>query len=299
MNRYAKNILPHPEFYIAKFTKNKSLPYVIFIHGGPGFNCGILEFLLEHHNLFYHFNHNIILYDQRNCGRSKKTNGSILHSHNVVDLHHIILYLTELQKLKINGLIGHSYGAKLLFDYYKNFNSIIPGVFVSTANSILIPRLNNLMIDLSYLKKNYPEKYNNQLKEIDYLDLEKIWEVSEELTPFFQENNDRFYLYWANLEYFHLTQKIQGELNLPINMETFINVRKDLYLCKSNFSVDIDSLNIKKLWINGFHDFIMNGQGSVLSNTKDIITFYKSAHYPHIEENGRFSELINKFIKES
>ena len=40
-------------------------------------------------------------------------------------------------------------------------------------------------------------------------------EISEQLTPIFQENKDRPYLYWANLEYYHLVQDIQKRINLP------------------------------------------------------------------------------------
>ncbi|HHS4311662.1 TPA: hypothetical protein ACTUNM_003009, partial [Legionella pneumophila] len=86
---------------------------------------------------------------------------------------------------------------------------------------------------------------------------------------------------------------------LPTDTETFISVRKDLYSSELNFPVDIDTLGISKLWINGFHDFVMNGQEAALSKNKNILTFYKSAHYPHIEENNHFSEILNEFIKHS
>ncbi|HFD2231688.1 TPA: hypothetical protein ACF2PP_001058 [Legionella pneumophila] len=40
-------------------------------------------------------------------------------------------------------------------------------------------------------------------------------------------------------------------------------------------------------------------QEAALSKNKNILTFYKSAHYPHIEENNHFSEILNEFIKHS
>ncbi|HAT9029223.1 TPA: alpha/beta hydrolase, partial [Legionella pneumophila subsp. pneumophila] len=221
----------------------------------------------------------------------------VLQQDNINDLQKIILYLDDHFNLNIHALIGHSYGAKLLFDYYKNYESTIPGVFVSTAQSILTPRLNNLMLDLSYLKKSNLELYNKILNEINNLDLNKIWELSEQLTPVFQENKDRPYLYWANLEYYNLVQNAQKKINLPLDMNTFISVRKDLYSKEANFSVNINELKIRKLWINGFHDFVMNGHQIALSNIHEIITFNKSSHYPHLEENDRFSELLNEFIK--
>ncbi|AWN74928.1 TPA: alpha/beta hydrolase [Legionella anisa] len=296
MKAFKKDILPHQEFYIVRFTKSSNLPYALFIHGGPGLNCGTIEYLIEHHNLFNSLQCNIILYDQRNCGKSNKIKKLVLQQDNINDLQKIILYLDDHFNLNIHALIGHSYGAKLLFDYYKNYESTIPGVFVSTAQSILTPRLNNLMLDLSYLKKSNLELYNKILNEINNLDLNKIWELSEQLTPVFQENKDRPYLYWANLDYYNLVQNAHKNINLPLDMNTFISVRKDLYSKEANFSVNINELKIRKLWINGFHDFVMNGHQIALNN-HEIITFNKSSHYPHLEENDRFSELLNEFIK--
>lgn len=297
MQAYKKDILPHQYFYIVRFTKDFSLPYALFIHGGPGLNCGIIEYLIEHHSLFNSLQCNIILYDQRNCGKSNKTKKAVSQQDNINDLQKIILYLANHFNLNIHTLIGHSYGAKLLFDYYRSYESTIPGVFVSSAKSILTPRLNNLMLDLSYLKKTNLDLYNKILNEINSLELNKIWELSEQLTPVFQENKDRPYLYWANLEYYDLTLGIQKKINLPLDTNTFTSVRKDLYSKEANFSVNIDELKIRKLWVNGFHDFVMNGHQMVLSNNHEIITFNKSSHYPHLEENDRFSELLNEFIK--
>tara|TARA_R110002126_G_scaffold247974_2_gene390840 strand:+ start:1859 stop:2758 length:900 start_codon:yes stop_codon:yes gene_type:complete len=297
VNAYRKTILPHPTFYIVNFTKNESLPYVLFIHGGPGLNCGILEHLIQNHHLFNSLQCNVILYDQRNCGRSKKTNKLVQHQDNINDLNEIMLYIKNHSHLNIQALVGHSYGAKLLVDYYNKFSSQIPGVFISTANSIITPRLNNLMLDLSYLKKTNPKKYTKYLKKFNQLNADNVWDVSKELAPLFHENKDRHFLYWANIDSYNLVQNIQQHINLPIDTETFDSVREDLYSKKENFSVDINQLKIRKLWINGFHDFVMNGHAGVISKNNGVVTFFKSAHYPHIEESEYFNEILNGFIK--
>ena len=297
MKAYKKEILPHPEFYIARFIHNPDMPYVFFIHGGPGLNCGTLEHLIEHHHLFNSLRYNIILYDQRNCGRSHTLTKHVLHKDNIDDLHKIILHLNDYYHLNVCALIGHSYGAKLLFDFYKMVASPIPGVFVSTAKSILTPRLNNLMLDLSYLKKSNVDLYNEVFHEIDIVDVNNLWMISEKLTSIFQENLDRPYLYWSNLDYYYLVQEVQKSINLPLETKTFVSVRQDLYSDEANFSVNISELEIPTLWINGFHDFVMNGHEVVTTKNHEIITFYKSSHYPHLEENNRFCELLNDFIK--
>ena len=205
MLTYKKNILSHEKFYLAAFTKNECLPYLIFIHGGPGLNCGTIEYLIENEEFFTLLDCNIVLYDQRGCGKSVSffsKEEKISHSDNVNDLQEIYQYLTDAVKLKVKGLIGHSYGAKLLFDFYRKTKLNVPGVFVSTADSILTPRLNNLMSDLVYLKKTNPDKYQESISKMDNMDLKTVWQLTEELAPFFLENKDRHYLYWANLSIF-------------------------------------------------------------------------------------------------
>ncbi|MFJ1269714.1 alpha/beta fold hydrolase [Legionella lytica] len=296
MNVYSKDILSHPEFYIARFTQAPELPYVFFIHGGPGLNCGIIEYFIEHHNLFNSLCYNIIVYDQRNCGRSAHSIKQMLHQDNLNDLHQIILYLAKQYNISISALIGHSYGAKLLCDYYQSKGSFIPGIFISTAKSILTPRLNNLMLDLAYLKQRNLDLYNEVFHNLDNFDVSNLWDISEQLAPVFQENKNRPYLYWANLQCYSQAQDAQKKIDLPLNTETFSSVREDLYANESNFSVDIAKLEVPTLWINGFHDLVINGNDMTVSHEQNITTFYKSAHYPHLEEPERFVALLNEFI---
>lgn len=131
---------------------------------------------------------------------------------------------------------------------------------------------------------------------MDGMNLNKLWYITEELAHLSRDNTDRHYLYWADLEWFNKCQDIQNKINLPINKKTFMDVRKDLYSNEAFLSVDINSLDIPYLWINGFHDFIMNGTDGAFTKTENFITFYQSAHYPHIEESKHFSEQINSFI---
>lgn len=291
---FKKIVLAHPKIYLTHFIKNSKAPSWIYIHGGPGYNCATIEYLIEHDNLFSQLNDNIVLYDQRTCGRSTSFPEEVSHVDNICDLDEIYNYLTKFCGIAVKGFIGHSYGAKLLFDYYEKYNYKIPGIFISSANSILTPRLNNLRFDLVYLKKTNPIEYNAIFPEMINLDLDKLWSLTEKLAPLFQENKDRHYLYWANLNCMEKFQRIQAEINLPVNQKTFMNIRKNLYTNEKNFSIAIDKLEIPYLWINGFHDLIINGFEGVSSyQSSTIIPFYQSAHYPHIEENHRFCKLVN------
>lgn len=118
MSLYTKTILDHSSLYIAAFTKSSHLPYILFIHGGPGLNSGILEELILNEGLFDSLTFNLILYDQQGCGRSKKINNPVLHNDNINDLEEVYKILTDQANYNIAAIAGHSYGAKLLFDYY-------------------------------------------------------------------------------------------------------------------------------------------------------------------------------------
>ncbi len=124
-----------------------------------------------------------------------------------------------------------------------------------------------------------------------------LWKLTERLAKVFQENNMRSYFYWANLDWKEKVFKIQEAILLPINAAVFKSVRQDIYTQSENFSVDIDKV-IKSpyLWINGFHDLIMNGASALTEKTSSVKLFFKSAHYPHIEEHDKFCEEVNNFL---
>lgn len=290
-----KKSIFHEKFYITSFVKNEEYPYLLFAHGGPGLNCGIVEYLIDYENFFNSLNCNLVLYDQRGCGKSSRNFPTFGHSENIQDLSEIIKYLESIN-IRIKSIIGHSYGAKLLFDFIQETNSNIQPIFVSMGHSIMTPRLNNLTLDLAFIKKNYPDKYQDTISKIKSFNLESIWKLTEELAPLFHENKDRQYFYWANLIMLEKCKAIQEEINLPLNNDVFMKVRKNLYSDETKLAVDISSLTQPYLWINGIHDYI-NSTGDLLHSKANMILFFQSSHYPHLEENDHFCQLINEFIK--
>lgn len=125
-----------------------------------------------------------------------------------------------------------------------------------------------------------------------------FWPLTERLAKVFQENNARPYFYWANLFWKDKVAEIQNIISLPINFDVFMSVRQSLYAESENFSTDIDTtLQTPYLWINGFHDLIMNGASAYVKKSSPVRLFFKSAHYPHIEEHKKFCETVNAFLK--
>jgi proline iminopeptidase len=295
---FRKELIPHSYLHITSWEKAQELPWVVFVHGGPGLNSGVLELLIEREGIFNSLDCNVILYDQQGCGRSKfGKNQTVKHKDNVSDLVSVINTVELSLNTRIKTIVGHSYGAKVLFDFIKESESEIRGVFLATVPSILIPRVNNLLLDLNYLKSVDQTRYQALLEEFDNFEDNSIWLLTEKLASVFHENKDKLNFYWANMKWKEIVTNYQTEINLPINTEVFMSVRKDLYSNSQNYSVDIASLGkYNNLWVNGFHDFVMNGQVSLSDPMLETTVFYKSAHYPHIEEHERFCEEVNNFI---
>lgn len=300
--KFKKAVIQHLGFYITTFTVDSRKPFVLFVHGGPGYHCGIVDYLIEFQLLFDTLNYNIILYDQRHCGRSviDPDHPALSHKNNVDDLHAIIHYLKHNCRFNILALMGHSYGAKVVYDLHKQYAMMTPAIFIATANSTLTPRINNLLLDLAYLKQKDPEKYAVILNDMTGLPttLEKIWALTETLAPLFLENPERPYHYWANLACYEKVKTLQASLPLTINNQVFMSVRKDLYAPEGDYSLDILRLASPSLWVNGFHDKVMNGAEGIINPDKKLHVLLKSAHYPHIEENAVFCDLVNDFLEE-
>lgn len=293
--KYQKKVIKNTELYISTYVKNESLPYILWVHGGPGLNSATLEKLVEEHNLFENLNYNIVFYDQRGAGRSFQPTEIVTHQNNIDDLSNVIKLLEVQENLKIKSIAGHSYGAKVLFDFYEQTESEIPAIFVAATDSILTPRLNNLKLDLEFLKSTNSKRATEILKQFDTLSLAEIWNITRELAPLFLKNKLRPSFYWSNLDWYKKILAIQKDLSLPINHKTFMSVREDLYRSALNLDMDINQLDIKKIWINGAKDLVMR-ESDPKKNSFGTIFFSESAHSPHIEENLKFGEVVNEFL---
>jgi len=283
-----------PNLYVSDIQKDKDC--MLFVHGGPGMNSKVLEYMRDHNSFLSDLDLDVIFYDQRNCGRSTAFEGKTSHQDNIEDLDSLVKSLIS-DGVKIKAICGHSYGAKLLNDYCAQKGTEIPAIFIATAKDIITPRMNNLLLDLNYLKSDQPDVYNKFLSEFENLSIDKIWDITVKLAPYYLINPNRMNYYWANTEKQTEIAKITEEVGIAISSETFSSVREELYSNKGNFDLSIEKLDQPTLWVNGFHDYIMDGNNILESKKLGIMTFNKSAHYPHIEEEQKFCKVVNEFIK--
>jgi proline iminopeptidase len=287
-------ILNNGQFYVNSIIRDETWPYILLVNGGPGQSCYGLETLIAHHGYFSTLKANIILYDQRGCGRSQKYQ-SYSHPENIADLETVIDEVQDQISQKIDLIIGHSYGAKILYDYLLAHSCQTKSMFVGTSSHLLIPRLNNLLLDLKYLQKSHPDAYEEFLTSFSVTDKKSIWEASEKLAPLFNLNPDRPLYYWANTQVRALMERVLATSPHPVNSVVFQQVRKDLYLGEDLLTFEFQRLNCPYRWVLGFFDYIMGGNLIYQSPNNQII-FDKSGHYPHLEENIRFCEVANEFL---
>lgn len=280
--------------YIKQYLFNEeSQLSILFLHGGPGSNSSTVEHFILEHQYFYDLKYNLVIYDQRGCGKSKSID-NVSHDDNVNDLTDIILHLKK-SGIVLKAIIGHSYGAKVLCDYSIKNNSKLPCVFVGIADDMMTPRINNLILDLNYLKISHPNKYQELFNEFSLNDVNELWQLTEKLSDVFNQNPNRAFYYWANLATYGLFKNSQKNNNLPLSTNVFESVRKSLYLSGST-KLEFQKLNAQYMVINGFHDYVMNGYLDIFKNLNNSKVFDKSSHSPHLEENVKFCETINHFV---
>lgn len=266
--------------------KEENEKYLLFIHGGPGLNAqSLIQYILKY-DLYNELDANIIFYDQRACGKSKKGNCENSYKQQIEDLNDVIIYC--LNEYNISAVIGHSYGAKLLNDFSEKYQVSIAQVLMATANDIDIPRQNNIKLDLDYLRETDTEKHDAISNKIANLSL---WEISKLLEETFTQNPNRIERYWNNKEAKSNYLNISKDSGFPINNEVFINLRSELYNSKHK-EIILNKPNT--FHFIGHHDYIMNGKSFKKSNKR--IIFNNSAHYPHIEEPEYFCEVVNEII---
>lgn len=302
-----KETLLFDSLYVSINTPEDCEGYILYVHGGPGNHSAYFELIL--HDLPEYKNHNLgwICYDQRGCGRSNAAKNMVLeelsHSRNINDLAKIYKYLKGEKNMNIKALLGHSYGAWLAYEAAIEIgDKNLPIVLVGLSESITHPRNRSLFQDLFYLKVNQPDEYHQILEEMDSNPGASIWKMAKKVRSSMKTTDMRKYFYWANLKTLDYYERIKASSDLmETNDEVFRQVRRDLYKDEESLTgPHLDKIPSQKVaWINGFHDFLMGGENVSLKGQENLITFYKSGHYPHIEEPGQFVSTISDFLREA
>jgi proline iminopeptidase len=68
---------------------------MLFVHGGPGMNSQVLEYMRDNKSFLNNLDLEVIFYDQRNCGRSVGYEEKVTHQDNIDDLESLIKKLED------------------------------------------------------------------------------------------------------------------------------------------------------------------------------------------------------------
>lgn len=284
------------KLYVAQIdpSSGSAESYVIYVHGGPGNHSAYFEEFIKTEKSYQESSIGWIVYDQRGCGRSKGYDEEDLtHPNNVEDLKDLVEELSK--DKKISAIVGHSYGAWLVYEYIEKYGNTIPAVLVGMASKIGLPKNRSLSMDLQILKQSQAEDYLDVIGQIDDY-AENLWKMAKLVRQKMKSPELRKHYYWGCPQTMRLYDELKASVTVKEDDKVFRIVRATLYQNEQDMSgPHTEPLGDKYLWINGFHDYLMGGEFLDADN-KGITTFFKSGHYPHFEEPEHFVKILSQFI---
>ncbi len=288
------------ELYCKTFGNTKDIP-VLFLHGGPGYNCASFEVSTAQklsENGFY-----VILYDRRGEGRSIDLNAKYNFQETFDDINRI---LKKYQIKKIN-LIGHSFGGVVatLFSgkYPQNVNATI---LVSTPVALQ----ETFRTILTSCRKIYTEKQDQT--NLNYIDMiEKM-----------DKNSSEYYSYCfghAMQNGFYYPKKLSEEAKLIYtncnkedafkNAKLMTNEPPEGFLKYEKYtSIDLTE-NIKKLVSKNAKIYAIYGKEDGLYSQKQVqelstiignqnLNYFENcSHSVFIDQQQLFITSLKTFLK--
>lgn len=270
--------------------------YLLYIHGGPGSHSGYFEEVIKNSKAYQsNFPFGWICYDQRNCGRSKSVSSAVCHEDNIRDLEKLCSALKK-NNIEIKALIGHSYGARLAYQYCQSCHSSIKKlILLGRAEKGSWSYKRSILMDLLILKMTQANIYQDLLPELKNFD-EPSYELRNVIREKMTNPDDRKYYYWGNLEAMQNYENIKKNCPFQDNDQTFHEVISTFPKDQSFQQFDLTKIDQDVLWINGLHDFLMAGELFFGDNHPYITTYTNSGHYPHIEEPEHFANDLKNFV---
>ncbi|MDE1465246.1 alpha/beta hydrolase [Spartinivicinus poritis] len=283
------------------FNPNNKQDSILFVHGGPGNHSQYFKAWLQMYPE-YTASFGWLSYDQRGCGLSKERY-ELSHDNNVDDLQ-IMIRQIEASGHNISAVMGHSYGATLVYEsFIKNKDIDKKLILVGRSPDLLTPANRNMMIDLLLLKLFQEDAYKKlemDLQSLFDLPSNELWEKKQKIRSELKHTDKRSLFYWANLSVKDKYEKIKELVNIDEDQSVFRDVAgtmNDPNNPRPHF--DIKKLTQPALHILGYYDFLMGGDYFKQSSCSSYIaeSFMFSGHYPHLEEPGKFILSINKFLE--
>lgn len=110
-----------------KWFGKASDPALVFIHGGPGYNAASFE--IDMAPRLAKLGYQVMVYDQRGCGRSEDLKGEFSYAEAVEDLHTLIAE----RKVAKAHLLGHSFGGTIAVKFAEKHPDMVASIVLISA----------------------------------------------------------------------------------------------------------------------------------------------------------------------
>lgn len=270
--------------------ENKTIP-LILIHGGPGGNHYNFERTVGR---LISKERTVVYYEQRGSGRSDKPESA--------DDYSIDLLVSDLKVLKDSlgieraDLLGYSFGGELALEiayaFPNNINKLVlsgPSLmysniqqliqiqgFMSVAEGILLERIETILKQ----RKSIEEKYNEVWSIVDTKTVDQFLFEDQSVA---EQNR----IFWNKSGLQNTGQMMKALYKSPPHVPLLHRLK---------------NIEHKTLLITGIHD---RNTGLSVSkiidkelNNSTLELFYKSAHFPEMEEPEKFVKLTLEFLKQ-
>lgn len=264
-------------FYRRTGTPSESAPPLFALHGGPGASHDILVPGLS--SLANH--REVILYDQRGCGRSEPMVDEIscTFDDNVEDLENL---RTGLGLEKID-LVGHSWGGLLALGYALRMGENVRKIILITPA-------------LTYYPNPSWQEFLRTLSSSTRLEMERV-RASQDRS----EVAKAAALWRLTVREFFHHKEAQREIDLAgMSYSPKVAIRLGQDLKDLDLRPQLRRLKIPALIIAGKHDprlALRHHQklARYLPETT-LVVMEKSGHFPFLEEKERFVRVVEKFL---
>ncbi len=252
-------------------------PMIVFIAGGPGISGPLYQETLAE----LAKTNTLVFWSYAGCGKSKVDGRSFSVTNDYNDLTAVIATIS-----KPIILMGHSYGGLLAIRYAANHPEEVLGL-----------TLINSMPSFCHADKSMQKKVN-RLTELDllntYMNLgEKVF--SESAT----KNEMTFF--WEIETLLQVNQKKHAfEISKKLNPFFSILTKMQSELLDVNYSNDLRALTIPILMTSGSFDLVALDRPQEMHSWMPNSTYheyFKSGHFPFLEENDLFIERTSTWLK--
>lgn len=287
--------------YINTFGNSKDKP-IIFLHGGPGYNCVNFEASTGHQLAEKGFF--VIVYDRRGEGRSKDSKARFTFKETFDDIN----FIFQKFNLKSATLIGHSFGGVIATLFTESNPEKVNSVILVGA-PVSLPETFKSIITKSetiYKSKNDTVnlKYISMLKNLDKTSLEysSFCFSHAKLNGFYSTKNptDKAKLIYSNLKKDTIFTKYASTMSFEATQGFWKN-EKYTTLDLSNNLKELQKQKVKIYGLYGKDDGLYSSQQ--VADLQNIIGydnvkyFDNCSHNVFIDQQEQFIESVISWTK--